>query len=304
MNYRWLSSLLFTLACDANVVDAVREPMPLIPVAGSTSGGSANLAGSGSGEGAGGGQGASGGEGGAGEVPPSPLATFLFHRYSFDGEGERAMDTRGGAHGQVIGTVLGGDGTLSLAGGTTEQYLNLPDYFVSGLTDATFETWLTWHGGAAWQRIFDFGSNDDDATNPRGLGVSYLFLTAFAAADTSRQVPAGMRLAYSQKGVGDEEVCLITSNLPVDIPAHVAAVINSGAQTMSIYQDGALLVECPLTRPLSAINDVNNWLGRSNYAADAGLAATYDEFRVYNAALTAEQLAESFALGPDADLTP
>ncbi|MDF3067215.1 MAG: hypothetical protein K0R38_2816 [Polyangiaceae bacterium] len=294
MKRRSLLLLLLTFACDANVVDAVREPMPPDAHAGAGPSGSAGSSGAPQ---------ASGGQGGEGEVPPSPLATFLFHRYSFDGDGERALDTRGSAHGQVVGTVLTGDGTLSLAGGTAAQYLNLPDYFVSGLTDATFESWLTWRGGGPWQRVFDFGSNDDDADVPRGVGISYLFLTAFAAADSTRQLPAGLRLVYSQNGVADEVVCLVTSRLPVDTLTHVAAVIDSRAQTMSIYQDGALLVECPLTRPLSAINDVNNWLGRSNYAADENLAATYDEFRAYNAALTAEQIAESFALGPNADLT-
>jgi hypothetical protein len=69
---------------------------------------------------------------------------------------------------------------------------------------------------------------------------------------------------------------------------------------MTLYQDGELVKDCTLARPLSAIDDVNNWLGHSNFSADVDLDGIYDEFRIYGAALTAEQLADSFKAGPDA----
>ena len=69
---------------------------------------------------------------------------------------------------------------------------------------------------------------------------------------------------------------------------------------MALYQDGALVDECPLTRRLSKIDDVNNWLGRSNYTIDNELDGIYDEFRIYGAALTAAEIADSFKAGPDA----
>lgn len=71
---------------------------------------------------------------------------------------------------------------------------------------------------------------------------------------------------------------------------------------MSIYQSGSLVADCVLAHPLSAIDDVNNWLGHSNYVADVDLAGTFDEFRIYSAALTASELSESFSAGPDAGL--
>jgi hypothetical protein len=70
---------------------------------------------------------------------------------------------------------------------------------------------------------------------------------------------------------------------------------------MALYQDGGLLVECELTKPLSAIADVNDWLGRSNYQADADFAGKFDELRIYDAPLSAAELAESFAAGPDVE---
>lgn len=284
-----LTSLLFALGCDPSVVDAVLEPVSA--GAGSAGGGSA-------GTDPGGEAGANGGEAGN-ATRPSPLAVSLLHRYRFDGEGDLALDSRGAAHGKVEGTTLTGDGGLTLAGARSAQFLNLPNGLVSGLTDATFETWLTWHGGNAWQRIFDFGSNTAGEDVQGTSGRSYLFFTASTAADTD-QPPGRMRLAYSQSGPEDEELCNAPAPLPIDTPTHLAVVIDSGAQTAALYQDGALVAECPLSRPLSALSDVNNWLGRSNFERDVDLSGRYDEFRVYAAALDAQQIAESFAAGPDA----
>ena len=261
--FLWL--LLSAAACDPNVVDAVQDPLPE-PT----------------------------------PVVASPLESSLIHRYSFDGDAAVVLDSKGAAHGQLLGERLPGDGTLPLAGEHAGQYVNLPNGIVSGLTDATFEAWLTWNGGAAWQRIFDFGSSSSGEDMPGATGTSYLFLTTNASPDTSRVLPAGLRVAYSQNGVEDEELCYVATPFPSGVETHVAVVIDRAAKSMALYQDGALLRDCTLTRPLSAIDDVNNWLGHSNYVADADLSGIFDEFRIYGAALSATQVEDSFVAGPDA----
>ena len=252
--------------CDANVVDAVREPPDMM----------------------------------MDPEPQSPLETSLLHRYGFNNEGVVALDSKGAAHGQVFGTRLPGNGSLPLMGERAGQYVNLPNGMVSGLTDATFEAWLSWDGGSAWQRIFDFGSNTGGEDQPGNGGTKYLFLTTASSGDTAPGVPASLRVAYSQNGVADEDICYGPAPLPTRVETHVAVVVDHTARTFSLYQDGVRLAECPLARPLSAIDDVNDWLGHSNFSADLDLAGSYDEFRVYGAALTPQQLAASFAAGPDA----
>jgi len=42
---------------------------------------------------------------------------------------------------------LTGTGSLVLAGGTTDQFVDLPNGIIKSLTNATFEVWLTWAGG-------------------------------------------------------------------------------------------------------------------------------------------------------------
>jgi hypothetical protein len=232
-------------------------------------------------------------------VPMSPLQTSLIHRYSFDGEGTMALDPKGAAHGLVLGTTLPGNGTLPLAGARSGQYVDLPNRIVSGLSDATFEAWLTWNGGGSWQRIFDFGSSTG-GEDVAASGVSYLFLTTASSADALPSLLPSLRVAYSLNGVSEEETCYSQQGFPIGVPTHVAVVINPAAESMALYQDGALIQDCSLVHPLSAIDDVNNWLGHSNFSADVDLDGTYDEFRIYGAALTAEQLADSFSAGPNA----
>ena len=51
--------------------------------------------------------------------------------------------------------------------------------------------------------------------------------------------------------------------------------------------------------PPSLINDINNWLGRSQYSQDPRFGGSYHEFRIYNAALSASDIRASFEAGPD-----
>ena len=217
----------------------------------------------------------------------------LIHRYSFDTAGSSATDLIGSAPGQLINGTLAGTGVLDLAGRGTEQYLDLPNGIVSGLSDATFEAWLIWRGGDPWQRIFEFGitSGGEDVS---GAGVSYLFLTPMSSVVGSR-----LRAAFSISGNSAETVVDGPTAFPVGVMTHVAVVIDDGNDQMSIFTDGELRSSVPFTGSLTAIDDVNNWLGRSQFG-DAPLSAELLEFRIYAAALTQPQLSATFRAGPDA----
>lgn len=233
---------------------------------------------------------------------PGPLETSLIHRYGFEGEGHEVRDSKGAAHGQLLGTALSGTGQLVLAGERSGQYVNLPNGIASGLRNATFEAWLTWDGGDAWQRIFDFGNSSSGQDSPGDTGTRYIYLTPASARDSANMLVPALHLAYSQGGKGGESICDAPAPFPTGVQTHVAVVIDEAAQSMAIYQSGSLVADCVLAHPLSAIDDVNNWLGHSNYVADVDLSGTFDEFRIYSAALTASELSASFSAGPDAGL--
>jgi hypothetical protein len=223
----------------------------------------------------------------------SALAAVLRHRYRFDGTGAIAFDSVSGADGMIVNAMLDGSSTLPLAGGTTNQYVDLPDGIVSALSNATFEVWLSWRGGSAWQRIFDFGTSNGGAGS-QGSGVSYIFLTP----QSSSSMGAALRGAFSLSGSANEEVVLGSAALDTDVLRHVALVVVDQS-ALRLYVDGVLLQSAAFGGSLADIDDVNNWLGRSQFGNDAEIDATYHEVRIYDAALTDQQIEASFDMGPD-----
>jgi hypothetical protein len=223
------------------------------------------------------------------------LALCLRHRYSFGGTGVVATDSTGNADGTIVNTTLTGAGSLTLAGVASDQYVNLPAGMISGLgPSATIEVWLTWTGaGAPWQRIFDFGSSELPAGS-QGTGVTYLFLTPSNTIDTH------LRAAYTNAGPPAERVASALTSLPFMVPIHVAVVIDGTAQTIALYQRGVLSSTAPtLDTSLALMNDVNNWLGRSQFVADEEFQGVIDEVRIYSVARSAAQIAAEVTAGPD-----
>jgi Concanavalin A-like lectin/glucanases superfamily len=212
-----------------------------------------------------------------------PLQDSLIHRYSFEAD---ANDSVGTAHGQLMGGASVTGGALNLAGGTSGQYLNLPNALISTLTNATIEAYVTWTGAAGgdWQRVFDFGSSDM-VEDTAGAGAKYLFLSArtFRACYTSATPKA--------------EIFTDSSTPFPATAAQVAVVVNAASKSLSLYLDGNSVGSTPLSLPLSAIDDVNNWLGRSQYASDEYFGGKISEFRIYSAALTGPELKTSKKMG-------
>lgn len=230
------------------------------------------------------------------------LTSKLIHRYDFEGSGTAVMDRVGTSHGVVVGGVLAtlaGRGVVQLGGGSNGAYVDLPNGIVSSLSNATFEAWITWGGGTNYQRVFDFGDSDNapPENNPKN-GKTYLF----ASPKTGAGVVA---LGYSLTGNldGQEQNVLGAAPLPQSL-SQVVAVANATGDTLTLYVNGAQVGTGAWTGALASLNDVNVWLGRSQYSGDAELTATYHEFRVYGAALGATEIATAFKAGTDPEFMP
>jgi len=219
--------------------------------------------------------------------PPS-----LLHRYSFSESpgATTAADSAGSAPGLVLGgAAFDGNGKLNFPG--AGGYVNLPNGLVSGLTNATFETWVTWNGGGNWQRIFDFGNNSNGENN-QGTGLTYLILTPRSGSGVTR-------FAISTNSGGGEMPVAWTNALPTGQATHLAVAYDFVAQTATLFVNGQRAGVGSAVIPLSAISDVNVWLGRSNWP-DPYFNGSMDEFRIYSGVLSDAQVAASFAAGPDA----
>jgi hypothetical protein len=242
------------------------------------------------------------GSGGTGGVGGCVGVESLVHRYSFNGTGTAVPDSEGGPDALVVGTTLTDTGSVALAGRNTNQYVDLPNGILSALDSATLETWLTWAGGNPWQRIFDFGDDQTGIEGAQGAGATYLFLTPRIPDDGGSL----LRVAYQRTSPPDlyyPEVHLdATRTLPIDVLTHVAVTFDAASETLTIYIDGAVenaMVMSAVPIRLSVINDINNWLGRSQYGADAELGGTIEEFRMYARALDAVEVQASFVAGPN-----
>jgi len=231
----------------------------------------------------------------------------LAHRYSFNGAGTVATDTGHGpaANGTVVNTVLGteaGPGGVTLAGGISDQYVNLPPNLISRAgNNATIETWVMWNptnrtAPDPWERIFDFGSSDNGPQ--QGNGVTYFFLTPWAGGST---LP---RAVLTNGGIGGENL-IEGGDAPMGVMTHYAVVVDGTLKNMKLYIDGVVV---PPNSPgatlrpattLSNLDDSHMWLGRSQFAADREFAGTIFEFRIYTKALSADQIVANGLAGPD-----
>jgi uncharacterized protein YjdB len=219
-------------------------------------------------------------------VQVSATSLSLTHRYSFNDAAGSPVAVDSVGHADAIlngGASLDGAGHLVLDG--TNGYAILPSPLVSTMTNLTVEVWLTPSTAGNWQRIFDFGSD-----NGGGAGDSYVFLAARGA--------PGMRFTVRPSGGAEAPILDAPVPLTVGQPAYVAVVYNASAGVATLYQDGAFVASGAVVTPLSAIADVNNWLGRSQYSSDSYLGASYDELRIYEGALTAPEIAAHKAAGP------
>ncbi len=233
----------------------------------------------------------------------APPALALKHRYSF-GEAAGSTTTKdsvGTADGQIKGTgaTFDGQGVLSLPGGGSSSatpdliagYVDLPNGILSQLRNVSFETWVTWEGSGAWQRIFDFGTSDQGEDISSGNG-NYFFLTPqngggflhFSVRDPVTQAEPAPVVNTAALGINEEIYLAITYNFNANV---------------AMMYSNAVLVATNLA-PISpkVINDVNNWLGRSQWG-DNMFQGKFDEFRIWEGALGKDDVAASYAAGPN-----
>ena len=224
------------------------------------------------------------------------VSPVLAHRYSFEGSPGTSLvvDSVGTANGSLLGGgAFTGDGKLNLLG--ANGYVDLPNGIISSLSNATFEAWLTWNGGNQWQRIFDFGSNSG-GENGQGTGLTYLLLTPRSGGNF-------MHFGITTNSAGSELSADALQMLPTGQRVHVAVSYDFLAGTSGLFLNGQRIATGAALVPLNQINDVNVWLGKSQWN-DPYFNGQFDEFRIYNGALSDQQLAASYAAGADALFGP
>jgi hypothetical protein len=268
-------SVVFSVGCGDDVTLRLLEPEP-----GSASGGTGD----------GGFAGATGTGGGSGAGAPLIAADALVHRYDFEGSGTRLIDRVGGDDGYLEGGAeLDGRGNAVFDG--EDDFAALPAGVVSSLEGGTLLAWLTWNDSQCWQRVFDFGSQMTGSNGALESETS-LFLAPEACGSGSMsgsiELPGGERYPLDAP-----------DPLPSGRSAMAGVVVDPDAEVFRIVLDGNVIRQRAMPRLLSDIDDVNAWLGRSQYEVDRFLDARYEEFRIYSRPLTGDELVAIFEAGPD-----
>ncbi len=243
-----------------------------------------------------------------------PAGPLLVHRYSFSepGGATRVTDAVGGANGTLLfssptsytggtpdGSGFTGSGRLSLAG--TNGYVSLPPGLISSLSNLTLEAWVTWNGptNSVWQRILDFGFNDQ-GTNASGTGTNYFILCP--ARGGSELLGFEETTVNPFGSVQDTNALVLTSPnyLLVGQETFIAVTYDPIAGSAKFYVNGSLVNSSthPLN-PLSRFADYNDWLGRSQWSRDPYFSGQYDEIRIWEGVLSAQDIAAHYSAGPD-----
>jgi hypothetical protein len=232
------------------------------------------------------------------------VAALPLHRYSFwnsTANDSGAAAPLNPANGTLEGNAQFANGALAFDG--VNSWVSLPSLLVNGFTAGTFEFWLTWNGGADWQRIFDFGAN---GAPPGQQGVwQYTDLTLTLP---DGWAPTQMGLfevdnSWSQWGPGNDDTELEISLLSTNALHQV--VWTYDGTTSTLYVDGvAGATESPMNFPYHFDGATNCWLGQDLLENQSYYNGSMTEFRLYDVALTPQQVAADAASGPQTFAAP
>lgn len=200
------------------------------------------------------------------------VANYLMDGNVQDSSGRNNHGVIGGDAGYK--DALAGHGQAPIFNGTN-AYVTLPiGSIINSLSDMTISMYANFpNTGGGWQRVFDFGSS----------ATVYMFLSP----RTGTTGP--MRFAIHTAAVG-EQIVDARATLPTGW-RHVAVVIDGATMTMRLHLDGAVVGSAATTLlPKDLGNATQNWLGRSQFAADAYFTGSLDEFRICNRALSEAEI--------------
>lgn len=220
---------------------------------------------------------------------------FVINRWSFNengGAGTVLEDRVGDNDARIVeggpnDAVVGG-GSVRLTGGSraTSDFVRFDDRVIPNYEDVTIELWATTHEIRSWARIFDFGKDAEE-----------FFMMSWTRGGSQSQD----RLDWSGYRSIDDSMAPYELNRRYHIVVTLDADLYENSSTVTWYRDGVqrgtFTVEG--ARLWGVTDFENNMLGRSNTPSDETGSASYDEFRVWQGALTAENVRSSFDAGPE-----
>lgn len=275
----------------------------------------------------------------SGANPSFPLYDIA-HRWSFGNAAGNATpgttipDLIGNATATVRGNGASFSGTALTLPGTTDgnqtpaaisAYVDLPNGIISSKTSITLELWATQVAARNWQRLVDIGRTNltgNAAAQGAGAAPGEILPTATAAPGGTTSSD-NLMLAINRGNTANQQRLVGRLNEAGELQAdsnitlasgtrhHFAITYTDGAGSsgsaggqLAWYLNGTLAATRDLPFKLSAVEDVNNWLGRSQYSGDSCGNIIYDEVRIHRRALSQNEILNSISIGPNPNFPP
>ena len=208
------------------------------------------------------------------------VPAVLQHRYSFTAD---ATDSVGTPTARSRATPRSPAAKSSSAAPTPNMSASRDPSSISALTRRSrIEAWVDFRGIGNWCRLWDFG-----AKNVTGASNEVYF--------APRSTSAQHRI--TENGTG---TTLTWAGSLTNWSGQVTCVIDPPSSTVAVYRNGVL--ECALYNASSSLSFLSTELaviGKSLVDADPYLNASVNEFRIYSGALSPEEIALTYANGPD-----
>lgn len=219
--------------------------------------------------------------------PPQPTAHYTFDQDDLasgkitdsSGNGLTADLVNGSTAQSVEGT--GGGKALALPGGPDTSdgaYVRLPREIIGEATDLTVSARVKWSGDkSSWQRIFDLGTNT----------TKYFFATPYNGNGV-------LQTSVTTGGGGAENQVKGYAPLPANEWKTVTVTLDTSAGRLTTYLDGVAVSSTETSIKAKDVLESSataaGYIGKSLWP-DPLLKGAVDDFTVWHAALSAEQVA-------------
>jgi hypothetical protein len=216
----------------------------------------------------------------------------LLHRFSFKDDGS---DSVGKLQANLKGPsakIAEGQLRLSNDSAASGDKISHVEFSGSVLPQGGLSTslvvWFTAKDAGDFARVLNIGASEG------GEGMNFIYFSPRTADGTARVAITGNDV--SSKSYLD------FSPLDDGKPHMVAIVIDGAAKKLRVFVDGKEQEagENLGDNTLDKVKTSESWIGRSSFSADPGLTGTIDEFRVYDHALTSDEVVAAQKAGPDA----
>lgn len=169
---------------------------------------------------------------------------------------------------------------LRLTGGEAGPYLQMPDGILNGKDAVTISTWVKLPTNNGYQRIWDFGNDSN----------SYLYMVS----DGANEGFTGYAAGITTSGWSAEKGVQMGENF--DRNRWVLTTLVMDGTKMSLYLNGEQIGETTDTGlTVSDLGDTTgNYIGKSQFSTDAPTDGWFAEFKIYDKALTAEEIAAMY----------